>query len=140
MLSVDNDDPDVVNTILDLNGAELRIYGTGALGGFLGGSVGIPGPPVIMIYMASTLPISAVRANNTLYLILADVILLVVFLIKGLFVPGVAALGLLLVLPYLLGNWVGARAFMPGQEVLYRRVAYLIIAVSALYGLPLWGN
>ena len=116
------------------------IYGTGALGGFLGGSVGIPGPPVIMIYMASTLPSTAIRANNTLYLILADVILLTVFLIKGIFVPGVALLGLMLVLPYLAGNWVGAALFRPGHEVLYRRVAYVIIAVSALYGLPLWGG
>ena len=39
------------------------VYGTGAMGGFLAGSVGLPGPPVILLYMASPLPVSAVRAN-----------------------------------------------------------------------------
>ena len=35
------------------------IVGTGALGGFFTGCVGLPGPPVIMLYMASTLPAAA---------------------------------------------------------------------------------
>ena len=116
------------------------IYGTGAFGGVLGGSVGLPGPPVIMIYMASTLPAVAVRANTTLYLILADVILLAVLVLSDILVPAAAALGLLLVFPFLAGNWAGAAAFRPGQEKLYRRVAYGIIAVSAVYGLPIWGS
>lgn len=114
------------------------IYATGALGGFLGGSVGIPGPPIIVLYMASTLPASAIRANNTLYLITADVIIMAVLLVGGHLVPMALAVGAAMILPYLLGIWLGGKLFRPGAEALYRRTAYAIIAASALSGLPIW--
>jgi uncharacterized membrane protein YfcA len=112
------------------------IYLTGGLGGLLGGSVGIPGPPVIMLYMASTHPPEVIRANNMIYLILADIVLLGLLVAFGEFVPGAIALGLLLALPYLLGNVAGGAIFRPGHERTYRAVAYAIIFVSALNGLP----
>jgi uncharacterized membrane protein YfcA len=114
------------------------IFGTGATGGLLGGSVGLPGPPVILLYMSSNLPAKTIRANNTLYLILADILLLAVLMWKGLMVGTAVVLGALMILPYLIGNGVGAFMFRPGYETLYRRVAYGIIAASALLGLPIW--
>ncbi len=111
---------------------------TGALGGLLLGSVGLPGPPVILLYMASTLPAAAVRATLTLYLILADVLLLAVLGWNGYIVSSALFLGALMILPYVLGNWIGAKLFRPGHEALYRRVAYAIIAGSAILGLPIW--
>lgn len=114
------------------------IFGTGALGGFMAGSTGLPGPPVIMLYMASTLPVSAIRANLTLYLILADVLILAVFWWNGFLVPAALMLGLLMILPYTLGNWAGARLFRPSAERYYRAAAYTIIAGSAILGLPVW--
>lgn len=114
------------------------LFGTGAIGGFLAGSVGLPGPPVILLYMASTLPSQAIRANNMLYLILADLLILAVLWWNGYLVPSAVALGALMILPYLLGNWLGALVFRPGHDALYRRVAYVIIATSALLGLPIW--
>jgi len=114
------------------------VYATGAVGGFLGGFVGLPGPPVIMMYLASTLPARVVRANLILYLILADVLMLAAFGWKGLIVPSAIVLGLLLILPYMAGNWAGALLFRPEAEVGYRRVAYGIIAGSAILGLPIW--
>jgi len=114
------------------------IYVTGAIGGFLGGAVGIPGPPIIVMYMASTLPVKAVRANNTLYLIVADLILLGVFLVGGVLIVSAIAIGLLMVLPYVIGNWLGARLFRPEAEGLYRKIAYAIIAASAITGMPIW--
>lgn len=114
------------------------IYATGAMGGFLGGSVGIPGPPIIVLYMASTLPPAAIRANNTLYLIAADIILLIVLLLGGVLVISALAIGGLMIVPYLLGNYLGGRLFRPEAERLYRRIAYVIIALSAITGLPIW--
>ena len=114
------------------------MFGTGLLGGFLGGSVGLPGPPVIMLYMASTLPPSAIRANNTLYLILADVLILTVLAVRGFLVASAVAIGIIAIVPYTLGNWIGAKIFRPEAEKAYRLAAYAIIAVSALHGLPVW--
>ncbi|MFK7754899.1 MAG: sulfite exporter TauE/SafE family protein [Sedimentitalea sp.] len=114
------------------------ITGTGALGGFLSGAVGIPGPPVIMLYMASTLPISVIRANFLMYLLMIDVLMIAVIAVFGLFqaVPVVAAL--VLILPYMLANALGALLFDPSAERVFRWVAYAIVAASALLGLPIW--
>ena len=114
------------------------IYIAGGFGGFFAGSVGLPGPPVIMLYMASTLPVSAVRANLMLYLILADLILVGVLWAGGLLVFAALAAGALMILPYLAGNWGGAALFRPQAEKIYRWVAYIIIACAAISGLPIW--
>ena len=114
------------------------IFGTGALGGFMAGSTGLPGPPVIMLYMASSLPVTAIRANLMLYLILSDVLMLAVLGVSGYLVATAVMLGALMILPYTFGNWVGARLFRPEAERYYRLTAYAIIAGSALSGLPVW--
>lgn len=111
---------------------------TGAFGGFMSGFAGIPGPPVIMLYMASRLPIAVIRANFLLYLLAIDVVMIAVFWGAGLFVWEIAVLGLIAGLPNLAANMLGARLFDPNAEGLFRRVAYLIIATSAIIGLPLW--
>lgn len=111
---------------------------TGALSGYLTGFVGIPGPPVVMLYMASILPISALRANINLYLVAVDIILFLVFWLMGQMVWQIALLGLMAAIPYLLANMVGARLFNPNAERQFRFVAYASIAISAAIGLPIW--
>lgn len=110
----------------------------GAVGGFMTGFAGIPGPPVIMLYMASSLPISVIRANFLLYLVGLDVLLFAGLWITGIMNWPIAFLGLLVGVPNLLANMVGARLFDPSQERIFRNVAYLVIAASAIIGLPLW--
>ena len=111
------------------------IYATGAVGGFLGGAVGIPGPPVILLYMASPHPAAVIRANTTVYLYGFDILMLVTFAVLGRLWGTPLILGLLTALPYLAGNAMGWWMFRPGYERLYRWVAYGIIAASALSGL-----
>ncbi len=111
---------------------------TGAVGGFMSGFAGIPGPPVIMLYMSSLLPISVIRANFLLYLLAIDVVMIAIFWGSGLFVWSIAVLGLIAGLPNVMANILGAKLFDPKAEVIFRRVAYLIIAASAIMGLPLW--
>ena len=114
------------------------IYGTGLLGGFLTGSVGMPGPPVIFLYMASSYPVQVIRANNMLYLILADVILFLVFAVTGHLTAFALALGVAMIIPYSAGNWIGGRLFNPKYDRIYRAAAYVLIACSAILGLPIW--
>ncbi|MEM8977849.1 MAG: hypothetical protein AAGD04_00035 [Pseudomonadota bacterium] len=91
------------------------------------------------MYMASKAPAKSLRANIMWYLIAVDVLMLAVlhfgFGALSLFAIG---LGLALILPYTLGTLVGARLFYPEWERAYRRVAYLVIAASALFSLPIW--
>ncbi|MFK7869983.1 MAG: sulfite exporter TauE/SafE family protein [Roseobacter sp.] len=111
---------------------------TGALGGFMGGFAGVPGPPVIMLYMASHFPAAIIRANFLLYLLAIDVVMIAVFFVLDLFVWQIALLGLLAGVPAMIANRMGAWLFDPTAEVVFRRVAYIIIAMSAIIGLPVW--
>lgn len=114
------------------------VTATGALGGFLSGSTGLPGPPVIILYMASALPVSVIRANFLLYLFMIDVMMMGVVAAFGLLELAPIVVGLVLTVPYMLANAVGAKLFRPESEHLFRATAYVIIAASAILGLPVW--
>ena len=114
------------------------IYATGGMSGFLQGVAGLPGPPVILLYMASTRPVEVIRANTFLFLFATDVVLLPMLAAFGRLDPSAIVLGVVFIVPNLLGGLVGARLFQPGYARTYRVIAYVIIAVSALSGLPLW--
>lgn len=114
------------------------VYGIGAVGGFLGGIAGLPGPPAILFYMASDHPTRVIRANTMLYLIIADIGLLATLVLGGHVGLPAIALGVVLMVPCVLANALGAAIFRPDAARLYRAAAYAIIAVSALGGLPLF--
>ena len=111
---------------------------TGGLGGLSAGLVGLPGPPVIFLYMASRLPPRSIRGNIYVYLFFLDILLLLVLWLMGNLVVSAVWLGAAMILPYMAGVLAGTAIFRPEAERAYRIVAYLIIAASALSGLPLW--
>lgn len=112
------------------------LIGTGGLSGFLGGLAGLPGPPVTALYMASTLPVEAVRANMILFLILADILIFPIMALQGMLSLQPLLIGGLVIFPYMIGSAVGAYFFDPVKEKSYRIVAYIVIAGSAIIGLP----
>ena len=115
------------------------IYLAGGIGGLFGGAVGIPGPPVIMLYMASTLPPAIIRANNTLFLLSVAVLFFIIFWLKDLLLLHFLLIGVLVAVPYLVSCVLGAFLFNPKRENLYRIIAYTIIFLSAMSALPIWG-
>ena len=114
------------------------VYGTGDIAGFLGGVCGVVGPPVILVYMASSLPARVIRANTLLFLLITDIGTLALYGATGWLATQAIVIGSLLIVPYTLANILGAAIFGKGKERAYRTAAYLIIAGSALAGLPLW--
>lgn len=115
-------------------------YGIGALSGFLGGACGLAGPPAILLNVASDRPAAVIRANLLAYLAGFGLMLLVLLGLAGGLRGADLLLGLLLALPFLAASLLGAWLFDPSRERLYRRAAYLIIAASAIAGLPFWGG
>ncbi|MGX9350128.1 sulfite exporter TauE/SafE family protein [Shimia sp. W99] len=114
------------------------VYGIGGGAGFLGGVAGLPGPVVILFYMASPHGPAVIRANTLLYLWGFDVLLLATLGLQGVLEVGAIWLGIVLIPPSIAGIALGTAIFNPERERLYRRVAYLVIAVSAISGLPFW--
>lgn len=114
------------------------LYAGGAVAGLTGGAVGLPGPPVIMLFAASTKAVSVIRANIMMYLFVFDIFLLTWLGLKGQLEAFPIVLGLLFFLPCVAGNIVGAAIFDPRRERLYRGIAYAVIFTAALTSLPLW--
>jgi uncharacterized membrane protein YfcA len=112
--------------------------GVGAATGLIGGATGVTGPVVILFNLGAGAPAAAMRANTLVFLTLCSGLLLGHLWLQGLLPPQAIWLGIVLMLPYGLGNWIGQALFDPRAEMLYRRIAYAIIAGSALVGLPIW--
>jgi uncharacterized membrane protein YfcA len=111
----------------------------GVISGFLCGVAALPGPPVILSYMSSPRAPQVVRGNTMMYLFLVDIMTFAMFAIKGLIIFIPLAIGVVLAVPYAIAGLIGQRVFNPEKEHIYRRVAYVLIAASALAGLPVWG-
>ena len=91
-----------------------------------------------MSYMSSPRPPQVIRGNMIMYLLLVDILTVIVFVIKGLLVIFPLITGAVLTLPYAIAGVIGQWIFNPEKEHIYRRVAYAMIAFSALAGMPVW--
>ena len=111
---------------------------TGAFSGFLGGAAGLPGPPVILLFLGSRIRSTLTRANSMMYLFVFDVTLLVVLGVQGKLEWPPIMVGVVLIVPTLAGNILGAAIFRPEYDGVYRVVAYILVMVSAVMGLPIW--
>jgi hypothetical protein len=116
------------------------VAAVGGLAGFSGGLGGVPGPPVILFYMASTLPVRVVRANMMLFLFFTDILIISVVGIRGELYITPLIIGLMMAVPNGIGNLIGAAIFNPDKAGIYKAVAYMVIAASAILGLPIWNG
>jgi uncharacterized membrane protein YfcA len=117
-----------------------QVAGVGAAAGVLGGLTGLTGPAVILFYLAGQSAAQAVRANTILFLAALDVVIVVNLLLKGAVDWALVFLALVLAVPYLVTSLLGQALFDPRHERLYRWVAYAVIALAVLSGLPIWNN
>lgn len=112
-------------------------FSFGGLGGFMGAAAALPGPAVLVYWLASAAKAVTVRANMIYYLFLTDLIVIVGYLFADLYTTEGVVRGLLCVPGYFIGIQIGARFFSGASETLYRRVAFLMILVAAITSLPL---
>ena len=112
--------------------------GVGLFSGFGGGAVQIAGPPVIIYWLGTKGDAVTVRANLMVYFLLTGAMLVLSYLLQGLFTIETVALSILLEIPFAATMAVGAYIFRGASDLLYRRIAYLIIAMAALVSLPLF--
>lgn len=112
--------------------------GVGATVGFMGGSTGLNGPALILFQLGGADEVARTRANTIVVLTCSGLAYMPVLALSGVLTwPGLVA-GASQILPYGLGAVIGRRLFNPGRAGLYRGVAYGIIAVAAVLGLPIW--
>ena len=110
----------------------------GAGAGGMGAATGLNGPVVILFNLAGSDPADVVRADTIVFLTLTSLYLIPLLVLQGALGPHGAWIGALLFPAYGLGSLAGRASFRPGQELLYRRVAYALIAFAGIAGLPVW--
>jgi uncharacterized membrane protein YfcA len=110
----------------------------GLFSGFGSGAVQIAGPPVLIYWLSTPNNVFTVRANFLVYFLLLDVTLCTIYFFQSLFAPELVALALILAVPFFIATAMGARMFHGSSDLLYRRIAFAIIAAAALVSLPIF--
>jgi uncharacterized membrane protein YfcA len=105
---------------------------TGGLAGFLSGSTGIGGPPVILFWLSGQDKAVRTRANIVAFFGCTGVVALVGYGTAGILTVRVVTLAALLMPAYALGLWLGSRVFGLADDGVYRRAALAIIALVGL--------
>ncbi len=111
----------------------------GTAAGVIGGMTGLTGPVVILFYLAGQSVAQRVRANTILFLAALDVVLISNLLLRDAIDLPELALAVTLAVPYFITTMIGQALFDPKHERLYRWIAYGVIALAVISGLPLWG-
>ncbi len=110
----------------------------GGAAGVVGGMTGLTGPVVILFYLAGQSVAQRVRANTILFLAALDVVLVANLLFGRVIGWSEVALAITLAVPYFTTTMIGQALFDPKHEKLYRWVAYGVIGLAVVSGLPLW--
>jgi uncharacterized membrane protein YfcA len=116
----------------------MASLGVGALSGFGTGAVQIGAPPLLVYWLGGPNSAATVRANIMVYFVLQGLLTIVAYLFGGLFTAATLVLALLLGAPFGISLALGARWFHGTSDLFYRRLAYVIIAVSGLISLPIF--
>jgi uncharacterized membrane protein YfcA len=112
--------------------------GIGSLSGFLGGSTGMNGPPVILYWMAQEDRARQVRANLIIFFALTELAGFAFFWWMGLLTAERLMAGVIVAPFYFIGLMIGARLFGRSSDSGYRRFAFLLILAAAVLALPVW--
>lgn len=112
--------------------------GVGALAGLFGGATQLSGPPVVAYWLGGAIPPLTVRANLVLYFALSTVISTVSYIVGSLLTLEVLAMALIAGPGYALGLFAGSQLFGFASEITFRRICFLLIAMAAVVGLPLF--
>jgi hypothetical protein len=108
------------------------LAGTGLLAGALNGLAAMPGPPVIVLYLAGPIAVETGRASLLIFFSFSNAIGAAAAGAAGLLTWETLALAAS-ALPLLLGaQWLGRRRFARASEARFRQVALMFLALLAV--------
>lgn len=109
--------------------------GVGVVSGVLMAATSLGNPPVILYLLSSTDSAATNRANFTGYFAITLVTLVGMMTVQGLVEATTLVRAGLLLPPFAVAAWAGARFFSRSTDLLYRRVALGLLACVAVFGL-----
>lgn len=132
--------PITLFAMLQLRGVEIKLKGqskriaagVGAFAGFMGGLSGIWGPPTVAYLSAlGTRKDDQMRIQGVIYGLGAIALTLAHFG-SGVLRAQTLPLSLAMVLPAVLGMWIGGRVFDRIDQVMFRRATLVILLIAGL--------
>ncbi len=114
--------------------------GAGALAGLGAGAVQIGAPPLLVFWLGGDNKAATVRANIMAYFIVQGTLSVVLYAYNGLFGAQTLSLALLLGVPFAVALAFGAFSFHGSSEMLYRRIAYIVIALAGIASMPVFDS
>lgn len=113
-----------------------KSLGVGAVAGVLSGVAQIPGPPVLIYWLASTLPAAIVRANMLSLFFISTFLTIISLYFNDLFTAETVMLGVLVSPVYFAGTLTGWAFYSRTSDALYRQITLGLVVLSALLSLP----
>jgi uncharacterized membrane protein YfcA len=110
----------------------------GAMAGFGGGAAQIAAPPLLIFWLGGNNAAATVRANIMAYFAIQGTLSIVLYAFNGLLNAQALIAALLMGIPFIVALAAGAYFFHGTSDLLYRRTAYVIIAIAGLVSLPLF--
>jgi len=104
----------------------------GVVSGLTSGAIGMGGPPVVLFWLGGQAGAAQARTNTLAFFGLISLGSFANYLLRGLFTDRVLSLVIVLFPLYALGLFAGSRAFRILPESVYRRIAFGLVAATAL--------
>ena len=108
------------------------VLGVGGLAGLLSGGTAMPGPPVMIYFLARPNTAAVNRSSLLIFFLFTDIGSIVAGVLSGLIAGHTFLLALMLSPALVLGNVTGHWLFGLAHEHHYRRVALTLLAIIAL--------
>lgn len=105
---------------------------TGLIAGVLTGFAAMPGPPVVPYYLRGDFTPHQARASMMMIFFATAITGTFVSLVLGLATIQLGVIALILFVPMLAGNWIGALAFGKISPVVWRSAVAALLGVSAI--------
>jgi uncharacterized membrane protein YfcA len=113
--------------------------GVGVLSGLFNGMASLGGMPLAVFWLGTQRnDRHKTRANLLTFFGMSTVISGLTLWLTGILTPAAAVMAAPLMLVYGAGLWAGTHAFGLASESTFRRIAFLVIFLSAIVSLPLW--
>ncbi|MBX9710965.1 MAG: sulfite exporter TauE/SafE family protein [Xanthobacteraceae bacterium] len=130
----------VVSTVFLASGVRLdrpprtsELFAAGAVSGLMQGAVAMSGPPVVVLFLASSWPIARCRATLSFFFLLLAVATLIVAFLSGLMTGDAGVIAIAGLPGLLVGQFLGARIFTRIDARRYRLISVLSVAATGLF-------
>jgi uncharacterized membrane protein YfcA len=110
----------------------------GAVSGVFGGLAQMSGPPVVAYWLSGKEAHGTMRASIILFFGATTLFTFISYMVSGLITGQTLVFAGLVAPAYGLGLFAGARAFRFASPETFRRLCFLLIAVSVATSLPIW--